>query len=365
MRNVTARIVALGFAGLLICVAPAFAQDRLRGPVDAAQRQAAIGKPLARFDCAAPPMPIRDLDVERFYTDANSSIVDPAAYARLQATMRPLRDFNTRTTRMADAYLSSQPANPSPARCLVGWFAHWAGNNALLGRMNGAQAEFERKWILASLALAYLNVREERTLDRGQRATIETWLARLARAVRAYPDSDPRRESSRNNHIYWAGLAVAAAGIAANDRALFEWGIERYRLGIAQIGPDGVLPLELRRASKARHYHVFSLMPLVMLAELGLANGLDLYGERDGAIHRLARLVIDGLADDGVFQRLTGQAQDWTGGAFNGGMIAWGEAYHARFPNPALDLLMARHRPLRQPWLGGDMTIAFGPAPAR
>lgn len=358
------KVRAIVLAAFCLAASTAFAQERLRGPVDVPARQALIGKPLGRFDCAVPPTPVKDFATERYYTDERSSVVDREAYDRHQAALRPLRDFNTRTTRIADVHLATRPAHATPPRCLLAWYAHWADGGALMGRMGSAQAEFDRKWAVASLALAYLVARDGPGLDARQRRSVEAWLARLGRAVRAYPDSDPRRESSRNNHVYWAGLAVAAAGVAANDRALFDWGIQRYRLGVAQIAPDGTLPLEMRRASKARHYHVFSLMPLVMLAELGRANGLDLYGESDGAIHRLARLVIDSIDDPSTFETLTGEKQDWTGGDFYGGMLAWGEPYHARFPDAKLAALMARHRPLRHAWLGGDMTAAFGPARA-
>src|SRR6185312_4049788 len=54
-----------------------------------------------------------------------------------------------------------------------------------------------------------------------------------------------------NNHLYWAGVEVSAAGIAANDRELFDWGMNTYHVGVAQIQPDGTLPLEIRRGQRA------------------------------------------------------------------------------------------------------------------
>ena len=67
--------------------------------------------------------------------------------------------------------------------------------------------------------------------------------------------------------------------MAVNARGLFTWGLEHYRLGVSQIGPDGTMPLEMARKSKARHYHNFALMPFVLIAEVAAQNGVDLYGE--------------------------------------------------------------------------------------
>jgi poly(beta-D-mannuronate) lyase len=82
---------------------------------------------------------------------------------------------------------------------------------------------------------------------------------------------------ARNNHAFWAGAGMMAAAVALDDRALFGWSIEKYRTGLAQIQPDGTLPLELARKSKARHYHTFALSPLVLIAETGTRNDVPLF----------------------------------------------------------------------------------------
>jgi poly(beta-D-mannuronate) lyase len=132
-----------------------------------------------------------------------------------------------------------------------------------------------------------------------------------------------------------------------------------YRAAAAQIRADGTLPLELVRKSKARHYHLFALTPLVLIAEAGARNDLDLYGERGGAIHRLVGRVVESLDDPGDFERLTGAKQDWVG-AFGGGSLVWMEPYFSRFRDPRLAPWLARFRPMRHPWFGGDATLCFG-----
>jgi poly(beta-D-mannuronate) lyase len=175
-------------------------------------------------------------------------------------------------------------------------------------------------------------------------------------------DSDePGRAGGRNNHAYWAGLAVAATGIAANQRDLLEWGISRARLAIADIQKDGTLPLEMDRGALALHYHVFSLAPLVMLAEIAAANGVDLYAEGDGALRRLADRVIRGMADPATFEKLSGVPQSFPLATHpRSAYFAWGEAYYARFRDPRLLRWLAAERPLIDARLGGDQTLAFG-----
>ena len=60
----------------------------------------------------------------------------------------------------------------------------------------------------------------------------------------------------------------------------FDWAMAAYDNGVNQIRPDGTLPLEMARGRRAFHYHLYALAPLVLLAEFGEANQLDLYATR-------------------------------------------------------------------------------------
>src|SRR3546814_19338986 len=87
----------------------------------------------------------------------------------------------------------------------------------------------------------------------GMNEAIVKWLRALATETRDfYEGLDHRQRTGRGNHRYWAGLGVAAAGGAAGDRALFDWGLESYRIGVCQVTANGVLPIELERGSKAQ-----------------------------------------------------------------------------------------------------------------
>jgi poly(beta-D-mannuronate) lyase len=293
-----------------------------------------------------------------FYIDDSKSIADPALKAENVAALAPLRHFVATVTHLSDGWMRSRPADPRYARLAAQMLGAWADGGALLGTVN-QQGAYEREWTLGSLALAYLKIREAPGLQPPVRATIERWLCAIAGAVRP-PYERMSKRSSTNNHAYWTGLAVGAAGAACQDRGLFEWGIARARIGIGQIDADGLLPLELDRQRLALHYHVFALAPLVMLAELAAANGIALYDERDHALRRLAGRVIAGLAQPAGFESLTGFAQEQITQPPRKTDLAWAEPYHARFPDVTLARWLDGGRPVVDVRLGGDLTAAFG-----
>jgi poly(beta-D-mannuronate) lyase len=170
----------------------------------------------------------------------------------------------------------------------------------------------------------------------------------------------PWRTDNRNNHAYWAGLAVAATGDTVGDPALVAWGLRQAEVGITQIRPDGTLPLEMERGARALHYHLFALTPLVMLAEIGLRHGAKLYAARHGALRRLAERALAGLDDPAWFAVRAGAPQD-APGHLPPEDVAWMEPYYARFRDPGLEPWLDRLRPVRSARLGGDVTAQFAP----
>ena len=328
----------------------------LQGPIAVGARRAVVGRPLPDPGPAPTPRPIRDLIGISYYTDVARSIADPLSKEMNQEAFASLRAFVRQVADLADGWMMSRPAQPAYAVRALELLTVWSRAGALLGTTN-QQGEYEREWTLGSLALAYLKLRDAPGLDPAARAEVEAWLVKLAAAVQPHYGHAGRR-SSANNHACWAGLAVAAAGAATQNHALFDWGFAQGRIGIAQIRADGFLPLELDRKALALHYHIFALSPLVMLAELAEANGIHLYDEGDGAILRLADRVIAGLGDPSPFAAAAGVAQQISRPP-RGADLAWAEPYFARFHAARLAPLLAVARPLRDDRLGGDLTAAF------
>jgi len=227
------------------------------------------------------------------------------------------------------------------------------------------QGVYDQNWLLSGTAIPYLKVRDSHAGTPDQDAAIQSWLRQLAGRVRDYFDMKRARLGSDawNNHIYWAGLAIAAQGIACDNVNAFLWGIETYRMGVDAIQPDGSLTAEMSRAGMAEHYQLYALGPLVMLAELAAANGLDLYTVNDGAIHRLVKFDLAALTDPSILTRRTGVTQNIQQ-PYSGFDIGWAVPYVQRFPNPQLSTLIAK-----APWVrfwqwGGAPPDAVIPIPS-
>ena len=313
----------------------------------------------ASAECARPPPAIRDLDLPRFYSDDAGSIVDPELLAKHRAAVEPLTEFLRNVVANADKSVrrTKLDQQAEPAVCALVWLDAWARGEAWLGNMSTRQGEYQRKWDLSGVALAYLKVRAFATED--ERRRIEAWLVRWADISRAFFD-DPERK--RNNHWYWLGLGLAATGLAANSPRHWDMAREIMQDAAKDIQADGTLPQEMERKARALHYHVFAVTPLVALAELGRARGEDWYALGDGALHRLVAVTARGLRDPKLFAAMplvaTPQEADTSTGA--GWLILYGQHFKARI-EPGWPTVNSSHR-----WLGGDVQVlakVLGTAP--
>jgi poly(beta-D-mannuronate) lyase len=209
-------------------------------------------------------------------------------------------------------------------------------------------------WVVGAIAIAYLKVRETGIAMPQQTDAIAKWMESVGEQTKNYYDSHKRvgHGDSQNNHLYWAGVELAAIGVAANNRKDFDWAMATYDNGVNQIRPDGSLPLEMARGSRALHYHLYALAPLVLLAEFGEANHLDMYAHAKGAIHRLVDFSIAGLKDPTPFAKATGVQQE-VPKVVSGDQIGWAPPYVERFPNPELERLVKAAPSLSVYYLGG------------
>ena len=357
-------VYAMGFACLVSLSEAASAAgaplaDPLRPPFDVTAARARHGSAPTTFACPAVLSPVRDLTFGGFYEpDSGSSVIDAEAERRYKEAAKPFDDFQKKIAEMSDRHVASNPPQAAVARCVLRWLDRWALARAILGQMS-PQGGFVRKWGLGVIATAYLKVRDEPTLDSDAKRRVEDWIRRLAQAVRTEYSTDTEKTSRRNNHLYWAAWSVMAAAVALDDREIFGWSVGRYRFALDQIEDDGTLPLEMARRAKALHYHLYSIPPLVLIAETGAANGLDLYAERGGALHRLIGRTVAGLDDPSFFAARSGHEQQW-GGTLNAAKVAWMEPYFARFKDAELVVWIRRLRPLRDTRQGGNLTVLYG-----
>jgi poly(beta-D-mannuronate) lyase len=336
-------------AFMFLCATAKASDSTLRSPWDLQ----AVSPSDAPYACPEAPALPRDFATATYYTDSHYSIIDPGLKKRYEDSVAPIDAFSRAVVRAADAYQTK--GSLAAARCVSTLLDNAAKRDTLAGKMDGSQASYVRAWNLGSWAVAYLKFRGSGVVSNQQSDEILKWLKKLAEDTRGYFEEQrvqPGAKDASNNLHYWAGFAVAAAAIANNDRELFKWGLAAYRQGIHQIQKDGTLPLEMGRGQMALHYHLYALVPLLMLAEFGETNGFDLYAERGYAIKLLVERSTTGLQDPSYFQQKTGVPQVTTQ-VVESWEIGWVRLYARRFPDPKLSALIAQSSLRSYPSLGG------------
>ena len=307
---------------------------------------AALPRAQAGAPCAPLPTPIRDLDAVDFHTGPDAVLIDPTLRAQNDAAMEPARTFLRLVSASADHFIAEEKA-PAGLCALAGLRA-WGEADALLGTMSNSQSQRERTGLLSGLAFAYLKTRD--LASNADRASIEPWLDKLARAVEASFGGSAR---PANRRLALVSLATVAVGAAIGNREHWRFGEGAFDQSLAAINPEGVLDLEMMNGERALFDQDFAVGGLVMAAELAAKEaGEDWYERRDGALHRLANRVLDGLRDPSWFAARTGKAQVLPSARD----LAWIAFYARRFPDR-----FANRVPdgaiFQSPRLGGDLAV--------
>jgi poly(beta-D-mannuronate) lyase len=124
------------------------------------------------------------------------------------------------------------------------------------------------------------------------RAHVEAWLDKVMRPLGKHFGGDVEH----NNHRYLADSAVMAWGAYRDDDALYQQGMEGFKVALREALADGRLPLETRRGARASWYMRHALTNLTLMAEIARHQGDNLYD-----------LQIDGKSVDSVMnQFITG-----------------------------------------------------------
>lgn len=299
------------------------------------------------YDCPPIARLSPDLTTSGFYSDGKSSIIDPAKMAAYARTSGPYKKLGQEIVNASDFWRST--GSLKAAGCAMRHMEAAAREGVFTGRMSSRQAYYVQGWVIGAVAISWLKLEGSGQETPEARKLVLPWIIQVVHQTQGFY----AKTNAQNNHLYWAGVEVAAAGIAAGNRKLFDWGISTYRSGIDQIQADGSLPLEMRRGRRALHYHLYALSPLVYLAEFGEVNGLDSFAERDHALARLERLCVDGLYNNQFLARATGIPQDTPNGAPAAEQISWGVIWELRFPNSSLTALLRHATSLSYMYLGG------------
>jgi poly(beta-D-mannuronate) lyase len=237
---------------------------------------------------------------------------------------------------------------------------------------------------LLPLIVAFSLVRDHPSMAVGDRQRIEQWLDRLVWRRGPGRERAPDLISSRNNHRYLGDSVTMAWSILRGNDEWFRAGIETYLAALRQMRPDGSLPLETARGSRALSYQRHAIASLVAIAEMAASQGYDLYGvegEDGQSIHRAIEFLLDGIdqpslvwpyaranENSGYYDNYKVQDLSFMTERGHGRhYMAWTEVYLARFPQSELaqrlraklDEFGSAAQPLIDEYSGGNMSCFF------
>jgi poly(beta-D-mannuronate) lyase len=309
------------------------------------------------------PKPVVELELLSIYNqeDGSRSKIDPLRKKAYDAAIASTRVFSSDITKYSSNYVQSDGNRLEAAACVLAYLDAWAKADAL-SVMKTRQSALSATRILAGSALAYIQVREAMSVLKFDTTHIDSWFDRRAAAIIPVYTGSADLPSNKQNHRYWGGLAVASIGVAIGKSEYLKFGVDSYEVGVSQIQPDGSLPLELKRKKRARDYHLHATAPLVMIAELASANGIDLYAAHNGALHRLIDFGLRAMNDPADIEELTSakmEAFPKDGKFLRGDRLAWTDAYFARFPEKRATYGLNVERPLYSSNIGGRITVLY------
>lgn len=207
------------------------------------------------------------------------------------------------------------------------------------------------------------------------RDTLEAWLGRVVARLWV----EPGALSSQQNHRVIRDSVHMAYGALVGNPVEFAMGFEGFARALRTARPDGALRFEIIRGARALFYQNFTIASLVTMAEIGAAQGYDLYGfQTESAVdlHRVIGFLLRGIADPSLVlpaalenafvsadsdprQQDLAFLNPQRGGARN--YMAWVEPYLRRFPDHPNTMALVRYvvRPMLDERSGANMSCLF------
>lgn len=305
-----------------------------------------------------PAPPTGRMKIPHHYLDGSNGPVNPQE----KIATEPYRKLQDAVTRGAGRFVAT--GDHAEAVCVANLLANWAAAKALLNYSSGdsSQAWYQVEWTLGSVSLAYSVVQSDSSIPPDERKAILAWLHNVTEYM--FEQDENRDPGKENNHAYWRAMDAASVGILTGDNTLYRRGLAQYVRAIAQMNPDGSLPLEMARHENALSYQSFALAPLAMIAELASRQGVDLYG-----LHVNGHSFSDGVnflvlasAKPELMKKYASETQSFS--LYSGkAPPAWLEFWARMHPGAPWDELLTK--PLFDSNLGGNTTLYAAPAKAK
>lgn len=252
---------------------------------------------------------------DEVYTDSSYSTYD---CAKVRESFKLRLPTSLGLVEMLDdaSEVMKDPYNPTTkAQCLLNNLHAWAEAN---GYSSGSdlQETHIRSWNVGSIAMMYLKIPVLTTLakQQGKEDKILDWFQKRGDQILINANS----MTHRNNHYYWRGFSLVAIGIVVKDldmikksKSIFDFAINEIQTSSSDVKNKGWLAAELARGSKAQHYHMFSLKPIMGMVGLSKAVNCNfLESAQENKLEALIRKLAEAGQDPSVFKKKTGVEQD-------------------------------------------------------
>ncbi|WP_169816606.1 alginate lyase family protein [Rhodovibrio salinarum] len=278
---------------------------------------------------------------------------------RWRQAAQPFFAFEDAVTRLAGRWVVT--GNPEPARCLTRMLAKWAREGGFMTfsfAQATPQAWFAIESSLFAAGLAYSTVSEFAAREMPEKAQkVEDWLNAVSREHISKKSDGP---SCCNNHFYRRGLHAAINGVVSDDDELFRYGVAALYSALHEANPDGSLPRELTRGTRAVHYQNYANIYLSLIAQIVQRQGYDIYDVevKDRTLKTLANWAVDVVRHPAKIDPYVTDSQNrWF--MDDPQYFAWMETYIRDFPNEGMQKLLTPRRPTYNRSAGGFMTLYF------
>ncbi|KKC33949.1 alginate lyase family protein [Devosia psychrophila] len=305
----------------------------------------------------------------------NLPVIDALAATEGYGTDRAANDFNWAVMVLGGRALAGDDAATDMLGQLL---LTWSAANAFEATQEVQDAYYALKRVMLPVAVSYSIIRPQ--LDVEDNKQLVDWIDPLVRRV----DHLFAGEVDLNNHRDLADSALMVWGAVIGDAQLVAKGMDRYLATLAEARPDGSVPLETRRGSRALWYTRQLLSSLTVMAEVAKGQGNGLYAEKvdQVTIWTMMGFLLNGIHNPVLVNAYAGQnyipgpsidfrSQDYGFLQARGNgrhYLAFMEALAAQPPAglgqqrtaEALQRLGIDERPLIDEFAGGNATCFWG-----
>jgi len=258
--------------------------------------------------------------------------------------------------------------------------SRWAKANAAAELADGGpdkintNALFSARRMLLGLLPAWAILSQINQPEALVKQAIELWLAeRVADSDQPTGPAATRGQetsmSNRNYHRLMREAVAMAQGALTGDAVSFRRGPRAMVAALKEMRPDGSLPLETARGPRALWHQRIAVSALVMIAEIGKTQGLDLYGmEVDGKrLKRAIDFLLQAMAEPDTLAPYAPERQDMAFADLRSNgrhQMAWFEIWFRRIgmdpmTTGELPANLFANRPLIDELAGGNATCLF------